>query len=104
MTDGLRGSGNFLCSSLQLKTKCTIVPTLYVILCLHVILCLKMYIAFSVKHYTNYLMNNLLPFSQAANHASSPKKWSLVASGAAALATHFCRVPFGLAMNCPYSL
>lgn len=59
---------------------------------------------FSVKHYTNYLMNNLLPFSQAAIHASSPKKLSVVAHGAAAPTTHFRRVPFGLLMNCPYSL
>ena len=59
---------------------------------------------FSVKHCTNYLMNNLLPFSQAANHACSPKKLRLVASGTAVPTTHFCRVPFGLAMNCPYSL
>lgn len=49
-------------------------------------------------------MNNLLPFSQAANHASSPNKLSLVAGGTAAPTTHFCRVPFGIAMNCPYSL
>lgn len=59
---------------------------------------------FSVKHYTNYLMNNLLPLSQAANHASSLQKSSLVASGAAALTTRFCSVPFGLATNCPSSM
>lgn len=48
-------------------------------------------------------MNNLLPFSQAANYTSSPKKLSLVASGTAALNTHFCQIPFGLAINCPFS-
>lgn len=46
MTDGLRGSGNVLCSSLQLKTKYTIVLILDGIPRLHVILGLQMYIAF----------------------------------------------------------